>query len=153
MFLQNIFELSVPGEVKSFDCTYTLHHVLLHRVWAVGTRGSGGSGGLSPPFPPQILAGIEAKPSPSKGLGLLFAPHPNGFSYLPTALQVWLQQAISQWTILKNAIQNTATLKLIFKAKEIKQVFSLIVKCICFIHFEYIVLHTTKPKKVKVRHT
>ena len=92
MFLQNIFELSVPGKEKSFDYTYTLHHVLLHQVRAVGTRGSGG---LSSP-PPQILAGIESKPFPSKGLELLFAPHPNGFSYLPTALKVWLQQAISQ---------------------------------------------------------
>ena len=58
----------MPGKEKSFDYTYTLHHVLLHQVRAVGNRGSGG---LSSTPPPQILAGIEAKPSPSKSLGLL----------------------------------------------------------------------------------
>ena len=62
----------MPGKEKSFDYTYTLHHVLLHQVRAVGNRGSGGlSSTPPPPPPPQILAGIEAKPSPSKSLGLL----------------------------------------------------------------------------------
>ena len=73
MFLQNIFELSVPGKEKSFDYTYTLHHVLLHQVRAAGTRGSRG---LSPP---SDFVLDRSKPSPLKGLGLLFAPHPNGF--------------------------------------------------------------------------
>jgi len=44
---------------------------------AVGPEGAGGGG--------QILSGIEAKPSPSKGIGLLLFPLI--FLDLPTALR------------------------------------------------------------------
>ena len=71
MFLQNIFELSVPGKEKSFDYTYTLHHVLLHQVRAAGTRGSRG---LSPP---SDFVLDRSKPSPSKDLVLLFGICPS----------------------------------------------------------------------------
>ena len=54
----------MPGKEKSFDYTYTLHHVLLHQNRAVGTRGYVRGAIFA-------TAGIEAKPSPSKGLGLL----------------------------------------------------------------------------------
>ena len=47
-------------------------------------------GGKSPPSL-KMFAGIEEKPSPSKGLESLFPPDPQGFSDLPTVLlcTVW----------------------------------------------------------------
>ena len=92
MFLQNIFEPDICARKSKVFRLY-LHIAPRPFASSQSRRNKGVRGAISPP---QILAGIEAKPSPSKGLGLLFAPHPNGFSYLPTALQVWLQQAISQ---------------------------------------------------------
>jgi len=45
-------------------------------------------GGKSP-YPLKIFAGIEEKPSPSKGLESLFPPGPHGFSDLPTVLLLY----------------------------------------------------------------
>lgn len=45
-------------------------------------------GGKSP-HPLKIFAGIEEKPSPSKGLESLFPPGPHGFSDLPTVLLLY----------------------------------------------------------------
>ena len=47
-------------------------------------------GGKSP-HPLKMFAGIEEKPSPSKGLESLFHPGPHGFSDLPAVLlcTVW----------------------------------------------------------------
>lgn len=63
--------------------------------------GFGARGAKAPPPPPlkskwgkspnplKMFAGIEEKPSPSKGLELLFPPGPHGFSDLPTVLLLY----------------------------------------------------------------
>ena len=64
------------------------------------TTGFGARGAKAPPLsrargkkppPLKMFAGIEEKPSPSKGLESLFPPGPHGFSDLPAVLlcTVW----------------------------------------------------------------